>query len=160
MAINKGICHCYWHVHGEKYMCSVNIHDMIERDLTDIYDVTTGCVTCIKCNSWIFMSAELSVSWYGITLRRPCMYAYTSASTWTTSPPKLQGLETCCFSFKRYLIYRGWEIVQGMQMCLFVCLLETLQGRYPHQKCENFNTLSQFFQWLLQAFLSFLAYMY
>ena len=23
---------------------------------------------------------------------------------------------------------------------------ETLQGRYPHQKCENFNTLSQFSQ--------------
>ena len=64
-------------------------------------------------------------------------YAYTSA--WTTSPPKLQGLETCCF-FKRYLIYRGRKIVQGMQICLFVCLLETLQGGYPHQKCENFNT--------------------
>ena len=28
--------------------------------------------------------------------------------------------------------------------CKSVCLLETLQGRYPHQKCENFNTLSQF----------------
>ena len=27
-----------------------------------------------------------------------------------------------------------------MQICLFVCLLETIQGRYPHQKCENFNT--------------------
>ena len=34
--------------------------------------------------------------------------------------------------------------VQGMQICLFVCLLESLQGRYPHQKCENFNSLSQF----------------
>ena len=28
----------------------------------------------------------------------------------------------------------------------FVCLLETLQGGYPHQKCENFITLSQFSQ--------------
>ena len=28
--------------------------------------------------------------------------------------------------------------------CKSVCLLETLQGRYPHQKCENSNTLSQF----------------
>ena len=36
--------------------------------------------------------------------------------------------------------------VQGMQICLFVCLLETLQGGYPHQKCENFNFLSQFSQ--------------
>ena len=30
--------------------------------------------------------------------------------------------------------------------CKSVCLLEQLQGRYPHQKCENFNTLSQFSQ--------------
>ena len=30
--------------------------------------------------------------------------------------------------------------------CKYVCLLETLQGRYPHQKCENLNTLSQFSQ--------------
>ena len=27
---------------------------------------------------------------------------------------------------------------------VFVCLLEPLQGRYPYQKYENFNTLSQF----------------
>ena len=25
-----------------------------------------------------------------------------------------------------------------MQICVFVCLLDTLQGRYPHQKCENY----------------------
>ena len=30
--------------------------------------------------------------------------------------------------------------------CKSVCLLETLQGGYPHQKCENFNFLSQFSQ--------------
>ena len=28
--------------------------------------------------------------------------------------------------------------------CKSVCLLETLQGGYPHQKCENFNFLSIF----------------
>ena len=31
------------------------------------------------------------------------------------------------------------KIVQGMQICLSVCLLEPLQGRYPHQKCENLH---------------------
>ena len=40
----------------------------------------------------------------------------------------------------------GQSFSSGLQICLFVCLLETLQGGYPHQKCENFNFLSQFSQ--------------
>ena len=52
------------------------------------------------------------------------------------------------------------ENLFSMQICSFVCLLETLQVRYPHQKCENFNTLSQFSHRLLQGFLSYHAYMY
>ena len=50
------------------------------------------------------------------------------------------------FFLKDTLSIEDENIVQGMEICLFVCLLETLQGRYPHQKCENFNTLSQFSQ--------------
>ena len=38
---------------------------------------------------------------------------------------------------------------QGMHICLFVCLTEPLQARYPHPKCENFNTLSPFSHILL-----------
>ena len=41
--------------------------------------------------------------------------------------------------FKTYLIYRGRK---SFKACKSVCSQETLQGRYPHQKCENFNTLS------------------
>ena len=37
-----------------------------------------------------------------------------------------------------------------MQICLFVCLLETLRGGYPHQKCENFL---YFFKYVLTYFL-------
>ena len=81
------------------------------------------------------------------------VYGYVQTS------PKLQGPETYCF-FNRYLIYRGWKIVQGMQICMFVCLLEPLKLTYPHPKCKNFNTLSQFSQRLLQGFLSYLAHMY
>ena len=44
------------------------------------------------------------------------------------------------FFLKDTLSIEDEKIVQGMQICLFVCLLETLQGGYPHQKCENFNT--------------------
>ena len=50
------------------------------------------------------------------------------------------------FFLKDTLSIEDEKIVQGMQICLFVCLLETLQGGYPHQKCENFNFLSQFSQ--------------
>ena len=64
------------------------------------------------------------------------------------------------FFLKDTLSIEDEKLFQGMQICLFVCLLETLQGEYPHQKCENFNFLSQFSQWLLQGFLSYLAYMY
>ena len=62
--------------------------------------------------------------------------------------------------FKRYLNYRGWKIVQAMQFCSFVCTPKSLQVRYPHPKCENFNPLSQFSHSLLQGFFSYLAYMY
>ena len=44
------------------------------------------------------------------------------------------------FFLKDTLSIEDEKIVQGMQIYLFVCLLETLQGGYPHQKCENFNT--------------------
>ena len=50
------------------------------------------------------------------------------------------------FFLKDTLSIENEKNVQGMQICLFVCLLETLQGGYPHQKCENFNFLSQFSQ--------------
>ena len=43
---------------------------------------------------------------------------------------------------------------------LFVCSPEPLQERYPHPKCENFNTSSQIFHSLLLGFFSFLAHMY
>ena len=48
--------------------------------------------------------------------------------------------------FKDTLSIEDEKLFQGMQICLFVCLLETLQGMFPHQKCEYFNTLSQFSQ--------------
>ena len=50
------------------------------------------------------------------------------------------------FFLKDTLSIEDEKLFQGMQICLFVCLLETLQGGYPHQKCENFNFLSQFSQ--------------
>ena len=53
------------------------------------------------------------------------IHAYTSGSSWTTSP-KLQGPETCCF-YKRDLNYRGWKSVQGMQICLFIVLIHPIQ---------------------------------
>ena len=59
---------------------------------------------------------------------------------------KTTRLRDMLFFLKDTLSIEDEKIVQGMQICLFVCLLETLQGRYPHQKCENFNTLSQFSQ--------------
>ena len=62
--------------------------------------------------------------------------------------------------FKDTSIIEDKKIVQGMQICLFICSPEPLQERYPHPKCENFNTLSQFSHSLLQGFFSFLAYMY
>ena len=102
----------------------------------------------IRKSIWHHVNCESS-----FLCRHSAMLAYVYASAWTTSPPKLQGLETCCFF---YLIYRGWKIARHAN--LSVRLLEPLQGRYPHQKCENFNTLSQFSQWLLQRFLSYLAY--
>ena len=45
---------------------------------------------------------------------------------------------------KATLSIRVEKVFKASKICLFVCLLEPLQGRYPHQKCENFNTLSQF----------------
>ena len=44
--------------------------------------------------------------------------------------------------------------------CRSVCSPEPLEERYPHPKCENFNTLSQFSCSLLQEFLSYVACMY
>ena len=105
-------------------------------------------------------SPVLSLSWGTLFMSSICgvgvrvCVRVNNFSSKTTRPRDM------LFFFKRYLIYRGWQSVQGMQICLFVCLLEPLQGRYPHQKCENFDTLSQFSQWLLQGFLSYLAYMY
>ena len=52
------------------------------------------------------------------------------------------------------------KLFQGMQICLFICSPEPLQVRYPHPKCEHFNTLLQFSHSLLQEFLSYLAYIY
>ena len=54
------------------------------------------------------------------------------------------------FFFLKVAYLPSMKIVQGMQIYLFVCLLEPL--RYPppppppHPKYENFNTLSQFSQ--------------
>ena len=48
--------------------------------------------------------------------------------------------------------------VQGMHICLFVSA-RTITGRYPHQKCENFNTLSQFFS-LTNAGISVISCIY
>ena len=49
---------------------------------------------------------------------------------------------------------------EGKQICSFVSSTEPLQVRYPHPKCENFNTLSHFSHSLLQGFFSYPAYMY
>ena len=51
------------------------------------------------------------------------------------------------------------KIVQGMQICMFVCFLEPLQVRYPHPKCENFNILLQFFSLTIER-ISLLCCMY
>ena len=58
---------------------------------------------------WLFSQLTLC--------RHSAAWAYTYVSAWTTSRPKLQGLETCCF-FKRYLIYRGWKLFKA---CKSVC---------------------------------------
>ena len=48
------------------------------------------------------------------------------------------------FFLKDTLSIEDEKLFQGMQICLFVCLLEPLEERYPHSEYENFNTLSQF----------------
>ena len=100
----------------------------------------------------VFMSARMS-SLCGVGVRM------NNFSSKTTRPRDMLFLKKKTKK-KRNHIYRGWKIVQGMHICLFICLLEPLQVRYSHPKCEHFNTLSQFSHWLLQGFISYLVYMY
>ena len=66
---------------------------------------------------------------------------------------KVQGPETCCFLQQIPYLSRMKHCSRHANL-LFVCSPESLQVRYPHPKCENFNTLSQFSHCLLQGFLS------
>ena len=48
-------------------------------------------------------------------------------------------------SFKKICYLSRIQIVQGMQICLFVCSPEPLQVSYPHPKFGNFNTFNHNF---------------
>ena len=90
------------------------------------------------CNSFLCQltcqSADIMSSLCGVGVRVNNFFSKT------TRPRDM------LFFLKDTLSIEDEKLFQGMQICLFVCLLETLQGRYPHQKCENFNFLSQFSQ--------------
>ena len=82
------------------------------------------------------MSADLSVSrHYVVTLRRG-------------RPRPREHLLPQNYMAQRYAVFlKDTLTIQDEKLfkaCKSVCLLEPLQVRYPHQKCENFNNLSQF----------------
>ena len=87
----------------------------------------------------IVMSAGLSVS---------CYYVVTLRHGHTCLRPCDQLLQN--YKVQRYAVFfkdtLTIEDEKLFKACKSVCLLEPLQVRYPHQKCENFNTLSQFSQ--------------
>ena len=90
-------------------------------------------------STWRSDVALFYVSWL-VCLLTLCCHSEALASVWT-SPPKLQGLEICCFFLKDALSIEDEKLFKA---CKSVCLLVPLQGKYPHQKCENFNTLHNF----------------
>ena len=80
------------------------------------------------------MSADIMSSLCGVGVRVRVHVRVNNFFSKTTRPRDV------LFFLKDTLSIEDEKLFKACKSVCSSCLLETLQGGYPHQKCENFNT--------------------